>query len=181
MGRLNDLALLDLRSLVRILTASVDTCKDLKPSEWLGVVELLTMRVVEECDGLSGEQLSMCSVALAQAFEGAVAAGVIDPLELVVRRLNLSAALFQRIAPNSEVDMLNPNNMLELLFGSLPMSVDEARRLSADWRVLDISQIRHLRVVKNLVSPAVNFAQLVTEESLAARLRSWGELLPSLP
>jgi hypothetical protein len=177
MSRLNDLAALDLRSLCGALNAGVAV----QPVEWLGVVELLTMRLTEGSGDVAVEDWGTCSAAMAYVLGAAVASGGFDRRESVIRRLNLSVALLQNVAPNAEVDILNPDLVLELMFQELPLSAGEARRLSADWRSLDISQIRRLRVAKNLVSPALALARVAPGAKLAGRLRAWEDVMPSLP
>lgn len=181
MNRLDDLASLDLRSLSEVLAAHAPTVSELGRGQWLGVVELITMRLTDECGSLSAESWATCSLALAYALEAAVASEDIDERESVIRRLNLSVALLQRIPPNAAVDILNPSHLIDLLFLELPMSVEEARDLSVDWRALDIAQIRLLRAVKNLVSPALSLARLVSREEIDGRLKAWEEVFPSLP
>ena len=153
----------------------------MQPVEWLGVVELLTMRLTEGSGDVPAEDWARCSAAMASALEAAVAAGAIDHRESVIRRLNLAVALLQNVVPIAEVDILNPDLLLDLMFQELPLSAGEARQMSAEWRNLDISQIRSLRVAKNLVSPALALARLVPEAKFAGRLRAWEDVMPSLP
>lgn len=181
MNRLDDLASLDLRSLSAVLAAHSPMVHELGRGQWLGVVELMTMRLTDECSSLSAESWVTCASALAYALEAAVASGSIDQRESVIRRLNLSVALLQWVPPNPEVDILNPGHQIDLLFQELPMSVEEARDLSADWRTLNIAKIRLLRAVKNLVSPALSLAKKVPEEDHDGRLKAWEEVFPSLP
>lgn len=181
MNRMDDLASLDLGSLSEVLAAHAPTVPELSRGQWLGVVELITMRLTDECGSLSAESRATCSLALAYALEAAMASGSIDERESVIRRLNLSVALLQRIPSNDATDILDPIHLIDLLFQALPMSIEEARDLSADWRALDIAQIRLLRSVKNLVSPALSLARLVCREDVDGRLKPWEEVFPSLP
>ncbi|MEU3752393.1 hypothetical protein AB0H17_06415 [Streptomyces olivoreticuli] len=181
MNQLDDLASLDLRSLSEILAARGLTVSELSRGQWLGVVELMTLRLTNECDSLSGESWATCSSALAYALEAAVASGSIDARESLIRRLNLSVALLGRIPSSGEVDILNPGHLIDLMLQELPVSVEEARDMSADWRALDITQIRLLRIVKNLVSPAFDLARMASGEDFDGRLKAWEEVFPSLP
>ncbi|MFJ9428085.1 hypothetical protein ACIRQY_00350 [Streptomyces sp. NPDC101490] len=181
MSRLDDLSSLDLRSLSEVLAAHALAISDLGHGQWLGVVELMTMRLTDECGSLKAESWAASSSALAYALEAAVTSGSIDQRESVIRRLNLSVALLQQVPPNVEVDILNPGHLIDLLFQELPMSADEARNLSVDWRSLDIAQIRILRAVKNLVSPALSLARLASKGEVDGRLKAWEEVFPSLP
>lgn len=180
MIRLDDLTSLDVRSLSEILAAHAPMVPDPGSGQWLGIVELMTMRLTDECISLPVESWATCSLALAYALETAVASGSIDQRESVIRRLNLSVALLRQVPANTEVDILNPEHLIDLLFQELPISSEEARYLSVDWRALDIAQIRILRAVKNLVSPALSLARLAPRET-EGRLKEWEEVFPSLP
>ncbi|MFJ1973318.1 hypothetical protein ACIO93_32150 [Streptomyces sp. NPDC087903] len=181
MNSLNDLALLDLRSLTEALAMHQPTIPELGPGQWLGVVELLTMRMTDECGDLLADSWVTCSAAFAYTLEAAMASGSIDRRESVIRRLNLAAALLRQIPPNAEVDILNPDRLIDLLFQELPMSAEQARGLAADWRTLTIAQIRDLRAIKNLVSPALSLAGLVCGDEFDGRLKAWRVVFPSLP
>ncbi|QFZ72927.1 hypothetical protein GFH48_06300 [Streptomyces fagopyri] len=175
------MASLDLRSLSELLAAHTPTISELGRGQWLGVVELMMMRLTDECGSLSAESWATCSLALTYALEAAVASGSIDETESIIRRLNLSAALLQRIPSNSVVDILNPNHLIDLLFQELQMSVEEARERAIHWRALGIVQIRLLRTVKNLVSPALSLARVASREEVDGRLKAWEEVVPLLP
>ncbi|GGK25362.1 hypothetical protein GCM10011583_66690 [Streptomyces camponoticapitis] len=181
MNRLDNLASLDLRSLSEILASRAPAVPELGRGEWLGVLELMTMRLTDECGSLSVESWVTCSLAHEYALEAAMVSGSIDQRESVIRRLHLSVALLQQVPPNAEVGILNPSHLLDLLFQELPMSAEEARDLSVDWRALDIGQIRLLRAVKNLISPALGLVRVVPREEGNGRLRAWEEVFPSLP
>lgn len=181
MSRLGDLVSLDLDSLSAVLAARTPAVPELSSGRWLGVVELMTMRLTAECSSLPADSWDTCGSAFAYALEAAVAAGSIDQCESVIRRLNLSVALLEQVPSNLEVEILNPSHLIGLLFQELPMSVEEARDLSVDWRTLDIVQIRRLRAAKNLVSPALRLAMIMSGEELDGRLKAWEEVLPSLP
>lgn len=168
MNSLDDLASLDLRLLSEVLAAHALTVHELGSGQWLGVVELITMRLMEASVSLSVESWATCSLAHAYALEAAVASGAIDERESVIRRLNLSVTLLRRIPPNVAVDILNPSHLIDILFQELPISAEEARELSVDWRALDIAQIR-LRAVKKLVSPVLSLARLVSEKDVNGR------------
>ncbi|MEU9496645.1 hypothetical protein AB0D73_33315 [Streptomyces sp. NPDC048215] len=177
---LDDLTSLDLRSLSEVLAAHAPRVPDLGSDQWLGVVELMTMRLTDECSSLPAESWATCSLALGYALDAAVALGSIDQRESVIRRLNLSVALLRQVPVSTEVDILNPGHLIDLLFQELPISSDEARDLSVEWRALDIAQIRILRAAKNLVSPALGLARLAPRE-IDGRLEAWEEVFPSLP
>ncbi|MBT2472817.1 hypothetical protein J7E97_34455 [Streptomyces sp. ISL-66] len=181
MTYLKDLALLDLRSLSEALASHSPAVSELPAGQWLGVVELLTLRLTDECADLPAESWVTCSNALAYTLEAAMNSGSIDHHESVIRRLNIAVSLFMKIPPNAEVDILDPTHLVDLLFQELPMSADQALGLAENWRSLDITQIRSLRAAKNLLSPALRLASLVPNEALDQRLKSWREVFPALP
>ncbi|QKW25042.1 hypothetical protein HUT11_02060 [Streptomyces seoulensis] len=181
MNSFDDLTSLDLRSLAEALASHAPTQAELVPGQWLGVVELLTMRLADGFGDLPTEHWGTCSAAFGYALETAVASGAIDSRESVIRRLNLSLALLQKVPPNAEFDVLDSGYLIDILFRELPMSAEEARTLSVDWRGLDISQIRLLRAAKNLVSPGLAISGMVSGKELDPRLKAWKEVLPSLP
>ncbi|WP_085214294.1 hypothetical protein [Streptomyces sp. Amel2xC10] len=181
MNSFDDLTSLDLRSLAEVLASQAPAQAGLVPGQWLGVVELLTMRLTDGFGDLPTELWGTCSEAFGYALETAVASGAIDYRGSVIRRLNLSLALLQKVPPNAEIDVLNPVYLVDLLLQELPMSAEDARTLSADWRSLEISQIRLLRVAKNLVSPGLAISRLASGKEFDPRLKAWEEVLPLLP
>ncbi|MFC8453853.1 hypothetical protein [Kitasatospora sp. NPDC057223] len=180
-GRTDKLAELDLRELAEALGARTLGVSELGPGQWLGVVELLTLRLTDECDQLSVESWATCSRALAYTLEAAVDSGSIDHHEAVVRRLNLSAALLRRFPPNMEIDLLNPNRVVEVFFGEISMSTEEAREKSVDWRNQDIADIRRLRIARGLVWPTLLAVHAAFGDEFDPRLKEWEDIFPSLP
>lgn len=181
MNRLRDLEALDLRALVESLASRAPSEHELSAENWLSVVELLTIRLQDGFGDLPVRFRSECSAAVSYALDTAIASGSIDRREGVIRRLNLSRALLRQVPPDTGVDILDPDRIIGLLLGELPMSVEEARALSADWRALDISLIRELRFAKNLLSPGLAISKLAAEGELDTRLRGWEEVFPMLP
>ncbi|MFE2971409.1 hypothetical protein ACFXKC_49075 [Streptomyces sp. NPDC059340] len=181
MSSFDDLAALRLEPLAEVLASHAPAQADLTAGQWLGVVELLTMRLTHDFGDLSTEHREICSSAFGHTLDSAVTSGAIDYRESLIRRINLSLALLQNTPPDTSVDLLNPGPLIELLLLEVPMSAEEAGAMSADWRRLDISQIRDLRMAKNLISPGLAIARLMREEELDPRLQEWERVLPSLP
>ncbi|MFI1166118.1 hypothetical protein ACH4UM_21490 [Streptomyces sp. NPDC020801] len=181
MNNFDDLVSLDLHRLVEVLASQAPAEPDLEPGQWLGVVELLTMRLTEGFKDLPMELRGTCSVAFAHVLEKAVATGAIDHSESVIRRLNLSLDLLQRVPPSNHVDILDPGRLIELLLRELPMSAEEANVLSSDWRARSVTHMRRLRIVKNLLTPGLAIAKLAPGKGSESRLRSWGQVFPLLP
>ena len=180
-ARLDEVVELDLRGLSETLAARTPGTSELGPGQWLGVVELLTLRLTDECDGLSAESWATCSTALAYALEAAVTSGSIDHHETVIRRLNLSAALLQRVSPNVEVDILDPNRVIEVFLHEISISPEEAQQLSIDWQRRDIVDIRRLRTAKGLVWPTLLAMHAAFGDEFDSRLKEWEAVFPLLP
>lgn len=149
----------------------------LEPDQWLGVVQLLGTRLVEEGRGLGAGQWPAAAAAYRYALESALGAGAITAEEVVLRRLNLSAALLREVAPDPAVDLLDPGAAAELALRALPLPIDDARRLAPRWRELDIEQIRKLRLAKNLLRPAL----MINESLRDPRIAAWEQVVPVLP
>ncbi|MFD8419534.1 hypothetical protein [Streptomyces sp. NPDC059466] len=181
MSGFDDLAALRLEPLAEVLASHTPAQAELTAGQWLGVVELLTMRLTHEFGDLPSERREICSSAFGHALDSAVASGAIDYRESLIRRTNLSLVLLQDTPPDTSVDLLNPGPLIELLLLEVPMPAEEAGAMSADWRSLDISRIRDLRMAKNLVSPGLAIAGLMREEERDPRLEEWERVLPSLP
>ncbi|GAA3852303.1 hypothetical protein GCM10022243_17450 [Saccharothrix violaceirubra] len=176
-----DLSPLDLLSLSRALLSEEFAAAELTPFDWLGIVEMLEGSLVDKCQDLTPREWSVCVLALARSHASAVDSGILDDREVLVRRLNLGAVLTRGVPVSREFEILNPDALIAELFRKLPMTIDEARRMSADWRSLEISQIRVLRSVKNLVTPAVQLARVAPGTAWLPMLRLWADILPDLP
>lgn len=176
-----DLVSQDLPALVAILSKGVPHASELDPMEWLGVVQRFSERLISGAQGLSDDSWHACSRAFSYVLDAAVASGGIDHHDSVIRRLNLTLALLRRVRPNAAIDILSVNHVVDLLFRELPMSAEEARDLSVDWRSLDIVQIRCLRRIRNLLSPVLSLRELPPGEQVDGRLDAWQAVFPLLP
>jgi hypothetical protein len=181
MTSFQSLTSLSLRQLSELLAAHTPDPALLGPNEWLGVVQLLTQRLTKQPDLLTQEDWARSTAALDYVFHAAITSGAIDNNEVVIRRINLSAALLQVVSPSVEIDILNPDATIELLLRKIPMSVDEARRLVVNWRSLEIAKIRQLRLIKNLLSPALLIKRTLPEHKFDTQLTAWESIFPSLP
>ncbi|MFK4148381.1 hypothetical protein [Streptomyces sp. NPDC004065] len=181
MHSLEHLISLPLRRLAEALESCVPAEADLEPAQWLSVVELLTMRLDQGFVDLPTEYQRTCSAAFTRTLNNAVAVGAIDHHESVVRRLNLSLILLRRVPPSDQLEMLDSERLLSLLLREVPLSIEEARILSSDWRTRDIAEIRTLRRAKNLLSPGLAIAKLVSAEKMEPELKAWEQIFPMLP
>jgi hypothetical protein len=181
MSSFQDLTSLDLRQLTEELAAQTPSQESMGAGEWLGVVEYLTLLLIEGCGGLSREDWVRCSVALDYALGAARALGIVDHHEEAIRRLNLSAALLQRIPPSSEIAILNPIDALDIFRHEIPLSADDAREMAAHWRDLDVAKIRRLRLARSLVSPVLIIAKALPEYALDELVNAWTPVFPLLP
>ena len=173
----SDLAALDVRELLAVLPDRLPEPSSLEPHEWLYLVGMLADRIIAHADRLGPDDWTMASRAELYALATAEAAGGIDHIEHVARRLNLTRALLDRVTADDDVAIRSPRDSVELLLDNLPVSLAEAQRLAPRWRELEIPDIRRLRVAKNLLAPALAINERVPDPRLAA----WAVVYPQLP
>ena len=150
------------------------------------MVQLLTSRLTDEAETFSADDWRTGSEALEQVLGIANTAGAIDRNESVIRRLNLSAALLQRVSlqrvsARRDIPILSPDRMCDLFMDSIPVSAAQAHDLAPNWRNLDVLVIRQLRLAKNLVTPMLLVSRLVADGGVLAELNAWEEVLQLLP
>lgn len=176
-----DLAALDGRQLVRLLSRPASGLAGLSGGEWLAVAELLALRLSDDQEPFSAADWEAASAAVDYVLAGAETAGAVRHDESVIRRLNLSAAVLRRASPRGDIPLLNPDGMVGLFAETVPMSAQRARSLAADWRSLGVADMRSLRLVRNLVMPVLLVSHLISEENAVAEMGQWEEVLPLLP
>jgi hypothetical protein len=181
MMTLQDLSLLDGRHLARLVAQPQEVLTELRKSELLGLIELLTFRLTVDNETFSSDDWAIASKAVDEVFATAEDAEIISRNESALRRLNLSAAILKNFYPCECISLLNPHHMHTIFMGTMPISLNDARSLAPDWRSRDISVIRQLRLVKNLVKPMLYVSRTMFDEATAAELNSWEEILPLLP
>lgn len=181
MSDLNRLAAMTATQLSGLFATPETLPSDMHGGDWLAVVQLLTARLTEEAESLSGEELNLGAAALDTALRRAEQAGGVDHNEVAIRQLNLASALLRLRGPNPDVVLLNPQRMYDLFSETVPLSTAQMRELPANWRTLDIAAIRRLRLVKNLLVPMVAVGPILAEAGFAEDVRVWEEALPLLP
>jgi hypothetical protein len=100
--------------------------------------------------------------------------------EWVARRLMIAEALLTRRAPSREVDILDPRWAVELFLSSVEMSVEDASELSEGWWDRDVSDIRRLRHVKNILAPTLRIRPYLADHSSDDVLDGWARVFPRL-
>ena len=168
-----DLSKLGFRELAEALPGP----SGLAPHEWLWLVGALATRAIREAETLAGDDWPAASRAILLALGKAESAGGIDRPEYVVRRLNLTAALLDRVGADPGVPIRDPRAALALLFDNLPVSPAEAGRLAPRWRELPAPEILRLRIAKNLLTPG----RAIGAHAPDPRVDAWSEVYPSLP
>lgn len=182
MTTLQDLAVLDGRRLARWIVAQpAISLVSLGKGGMLAVVELLTSRLTDESETFSADDWRIGSEAMERILETAQAAGSIDHNESAIRRLNLAAAVLQRVQPRGDVPMLDLDRIRNIFADAMPVSVEQAGDLASDWQGRDVSVIRQLRLAKNLVKPMLLMRRFISDDNATAELNSWEEVLPLLP
>jgi hypothetical protein len=168
----SDLMELDVRELAAVLPEP----SSLAPHEWLSLASALATKIIEEGGRFGPDEWAAASRAELRALAAAEAAGGIDEREHLIRRINLTAALLDRVGAD-DLPIRNPQAALQLVFDHLPVSLDDARRLAPRWRELAISDIRRLRNAKNLLTPAL----MINRHARDPRVDAWSEVYPQLP
>ncbi|WP_258726884.1 hypothetical protein [Cellulomonas sp. NS3] len=181
MSRSRELAQLDLGVLSRLLAAGEPPVDALDPQEWLGVAFQITALVLAADADAEPRDWAVRCRAVEHAAGAVHATGLEDDLAHLTRRLNASAALLARTQARTDVDLLDPDAMLDRLFRSLPLTADEARRRAEHWRELPPAQVRELREVKNLLTPGLAIAQHAPVPRFETDVRAWGAVRPLLP
>jgi hypothetical protein len=172
---------LRLRELVSLLASGNPAPDQLKQSQWLAIVQLLTARLSRECAGLQPADWRLSQEATDYVLHAAEARRSISAREVAERRLNLSVALLHVVPPNREVGLLNPAVAAEVFSREVPLPFEEAQMLTANWKRLDIAEIRRLRDVKNLLTPILWLVQKFPENSSLQALRHWEGIHGDLP
>jgi hypothetical protein len=167
----------DRRELVRWCLAGGDDVARLTGQEHLALLYLLTTKVRKEAAEIPKEEWPD----LARAYDVVLSMTPYNPFDAVAHRFNLMSVLLRTVLPRTDVPLLNPDAAARLFFEILPLSREEAVRLSADWRSEDIADIRQLRWIKNLLTPLERFSHLIGDAELSARVAEWIDLRDRLP
>lgn len=176
-----ELPSLDLRRLVAALLAEPPSVEPPPRGYHLGVVQLLSRALAEECTTLRPGEWPECAEAFAHALRAAEESGDFPHRESVIRRLNMTALLLRAVPPSAEVDLLNPRRALDLLFHELPLPLEQARESAPRWRTLERPEILRLRIAKNMLKPLLEFRKVSPGGLPDPRLDAWEAVFPLLP
>ncbi|HEV3170448.1 MAG TPA: hypothetical protein VGZ32_08920 [Actinocrinis sp.] len=179
---LEQLAALD-RDALRAALSRALTEHAIRPTDWRAVVELYTAKITEQSEqqhsgdvGDVGDDLALYE----RLLDASEQAGVLSPLECATRRLNLASVLLTRLPARHDGSLLDPDHIVELLLGALPITPEAAASIS-DWRTLDRTEILRLRTAKNLLKPALAALDATNGDTLDERVKPWEAVLPRLP
>lgn len=181
MTDLNRLAGLTTTGLTHLFATPQTAPADMERGDWLAAVQLLTARLTQEAESLSAAQLNSGVEVLGGLLDHAEQIGGIGHDEVVIRRLHLTAALFDRRGSDPDVALLDAQQMYELFLGAVPFTLAQVRGFPADWRTLDIDTMRRLRLVKNLLTPLLGAKSFLAEAGLGDEVSAWEEMMPRLP
>ena len=147
--------------------------------DWRALVELYTGRIAAGPDR-DGEELSAELALYERLLNEAEQAGALSALESTTRRLNLASALLEQVAARHDGGLLDPDRIVELLLGALPVSLETAAA-TGDWRRLERADIVRLRTAKNLLQPALAALRAASGDTLDERVKAWEPVLARLP
>jgi hypothetical protein len=151
------------------------------PQQWLGIVQLMTFKINYAARHGTQVDWSALSDAYSRGVELAERAGIVDRKEIAIRALNLTSSVVRAVGPDRRIALRNPTEAMRLFFETIPLSPAEARQLSTDWPTRDISEIRRLRVAKNLVRPAMMLKPFLEDAETRSKLADWEAVYPHLP
>jgi hypothetical protein len=136
MTRPRDLARLHRQQLVDwLLSAEVENVV-WDGQDWLGLLQLFTVRLTSEAPLIENRDWMACSLAYDVAAERAVRTGGIGAHERAVRLINVIGAILERISPDFEVPLRNPRLAADTLVAALPIRGVEAAERAQRWREL---------------------------------------------
>jgi hypothetical protein len=173
----SELAALDVRELVAVLPGRLPAPSSLEPHEWLYLVGRLNNAIIEGAEQFGPADWAAAKRAQMHALAMAEAAGGIDHRDYVIRRLYLAAILLDHAPHDIDPAIRDPREALELLFDTLPVPLEDARRLTPQGHEMGISDMRRLRAAKNLLTPAL----MIDKHLHDPRLSAWAEVYPQLP
>jgi hypothetical protein len=171
------LGLKDRRQLTRWLLDGGDETAEITGQEWLALLYVFTRHLTQTPTEVPGDEWAD----LSDAFDVALRMTPYGTFDAVSRRFNLMSVLLRSLPPRTGVSLLDPDAAARLFLDVLPMSREEAVRLSADWQREDIADMRRMRWIKNMLTPLKRFSHLIGDRDLAARVAEWIELRDRLP
>jgi hypothetical protein len=147
-------------------------------NEWLGVLQLFTMRLTQEGSEVAPAEWPAHSAAYDVLLDRTRHASGIDAREAVVRRLLLTAAALTHTRPTREVALLDPRHAITAFNAALPMQTAEAVRVAPQWRSLVPDDMRRLVRAAGLVTAAGGLKPYLDETdpgsaAFAADLTVW--------
>jgi hypothetical protein len=167
----------DRNDLVRCCLAGGDEVAGFTGQEHLALLAVLTKKIRAEAAEVPKAEWAD----LVRAYDMVLSMTPYDLFDTVAHRFNLMSVLLRSLPPRTGVSLLDPDAAARLFLDVLPMSREEAVRLSADWQREDIADIRRLRWIKNMLTPLKRFSHLIGDQDLAARVAEWIELRDRLP
>ncbi|MEO3769789.1 hypothetical protein [Micromonospora sp. B9E7] len=145
---------LDRSSLVTWLLSSKPDHVHWTGNEWLGLLQLFTMRLTQEGAEVSFAEWPSHSNAYDVLLRRTQHANGIDAHEAAVRRLLLTSIALSHAGPTREVALLDPGHAIAAFRASLPMPTEVAVRVAPQWRELAPDDLRRLFRAAGLVTAA---------------------------
>jgi hypothetical protein len=115
-----------------------------------------------------------------RALVEAQRAGVLAEYDAAVSRMNMTAVVVRAVAPAELPDVWEPAGMVQLFLEQLPVTLDEARRLTGAQPMPPLADLIRLRRVKMMVNPLAQLEPSLPRQAAAA-IRPWLELREHLP
>jgi hypothetical protein len=141
---------------------------------WLGLIEFASSNATSFGSSSSSERARWAEVAT-EALRRAEALRVVDYHEVVVRRLNMTAALSRRAPQAASAD-----EVARLFLDSVPFSPVEMTAM-LERSTLDTSLLLPLRKLKNLLTPVQLVLDDIEDDALRQQVAAWVAFRSRLP
>jgi hypothetical protein len=157
-------------------------------SEWLGVVQALTMPLVRElrhpgdsADPLTAAESDRFLQAADEMLSFLGERQLMSRHEVLTRRLNLASALAESGIPLPNSPVAADRVVRQVIAEVTPDRLAEAGRLGPVWKTLGNAEILRLRHLKQLIRLALDLREHLDDGGSAATVSSWQPVYSVLP
>lgn len=181
MGELStELIALGHRAITERFASPGAACADLEPGGWIGLTEIFVADMIYYHEEIPSDEWIRYAQALDFMIECGGKSGDISRLNGLISKVNLSAALSERVSLAIDLGLLEPSCVLVDVIDQINMGSEEAASLASHWRDLDVAVIRQLRMFKSLLSPTGSLIHRLSKRE-ALWVQQWADVVPLLP
>ncbi|HEY3870681.1 MAG TPA: hypothetical protein VGM10_20130 [Actinocrinis sp.] len=177
---LRQMSALDRDALRKALSQALAEHAAVPQEEWRALIQLYTFNVSEHPEELRADVVGDEMAVFERLLDAAEQAHGMSAFECTQRRLYFGASLLKRLPARHDGSLMDPDHLVELFLGALPISLEAAEQVE-DWRTLDRVEMLRLRHVRNLLAPALLALHAAQGDDIDERVKPWEALLPRLP